>query len=149
MKRNSRLSAALHALVHMAQDPSRPRTSEEVSRWLTTNPVVVRRVFAGLREAGLISTDRGRGGGITLARRPEDISLAEISDALGESLLPEAPAPESPGCLVEAAVDELLEETRREAEVLLRARLARISLAELASGFRQRFSEKGMNHHAL
>lgn len=148
MKRNSRLSAALHALVHMAYEPGRPRTSDEISSWLDTNPVVVRRVFAGLREAGILASERGRGGGMVLARDPREISLTEISDALGESLLPARPEPESPGCLVEAAVDELLETHRRQAEELLRARLADISLADLTADFRRRFEKQGLNHHA-
>ncbi|PSJ56029.1 RrF2 family transcriptional regulator [Kumtagia ephedrae] len=147
MKRNSRLSAALHALVHMAQEPDRPRTSEEVARWLDTNPVVVRRVFAGLREADILSTERGRGGGMVLARPAAAISLAEIGEALGESLLPVRSEPESPGCLVEAAVDELLEDCRRQAEDFLRGCLAKFTLADLAADFRHRFANEGARHH--
>lgn len=148
MKRNSRLSAALHALVHMAYEPGKPRTSDEIAAWLDTNPVVVRRVFAGLREAGILASERGRGGGMVLAREPRDISLAELSDALGEPLLPVRPEPESPGCLVEAAVDELLDACRRQAEDLLRARLAEITLADLTADFRRRFEKQGLDQHA-
>ena len=54
MKRNSKLSASLHALVHMAQTPGRAMTSEEIAAWLHTNPVVVRRMVAGLRDAGIL-----------------------------------------------------------------------------------------------
>ena len=56
MKRNGKLSASLHALVHMAERPERPMTSEEIASWLHTNPVVVRRMVAGLRDAGILSS---------------------------------------------------------------------------------------------
>lgn len=68
MKRNSRLSAVLHALLHMAER-DRPMTSEELAACLHTNPVVVRRTMAGLREAGLVTSGRGHGGGGRLAAR--------------------------------------------------------------------------------
>jgi Rrf2 family protein len=147
MKRHSRLSAALHALGHMAQQPEASRTSDEVARWLDTNPVVVRRVFAGLREAGILTTERGRGGGMILARGPAEISLAEISDAMGESLLPIQAEPESTSCLIERAVNELLADFRREAEALLRARLAEISLADVTADFRNHLETGALKHH--
>ena len=57
MKRDSRLSAVLHALLHMAEHETRtglPMTSDQLAVCLSTNPVVVRRTMAGLREQGVI-----------------------------------------------------------------------------------------------
>ena len=54
MKRDDRLSNTLHALLHMA-DFAGPMTSEALSACLRTNPVVVRRTMAGLRDMGLVS----------------------------------------------------------------------------------------------
>jgi DNA-binding IscR family transcriptional regulator len=57
MKRNSRLSNILHALLHMAERETRtgsPMTSDQLAVCLSTNPVVVRRTMAGLREQGLV-----------------------------------------------------------------------------------------------
>ena len=54
MKRNSRLSLALHTLSHMAGDPNRVRTSADIAEHAGTNPVVVRRVLGRLREEGLL-----------------------------------------------------------------------------------------------
>ena len=52
MKRDSRLSLVLHALLHMAQrDDS--MTSEQLAACLNTNPVVVRRTLGLLRQAGI------------------------------------------------------------------------------------------------
>ena len=47
MKRDSRLSGVLHVLFHMAQQPG-PFTSETLAKAMDTNPVVIRRIMAGL-----------------------------------------------------------------------------------------------------
>jgi Rrf2 family protein len=133
MKRNGKLSASLHALVHMAERPDRPMTSEEIASWLHTNPVVVRRMVAGLRDAGILSSTRGHGGGWMLARPAGAITLAEVTAALDERLVPFSTEPENPRCLVERAVNEALDGVRDEIEKLLSQRLAQVTLADLAA----------------
>lgn len=147
MKRNSKLSASLHALVHMAQMPERAMTSEQIAAWLHTNPVVVRRMVAGLRDAGILSSARGHGGGWMLARPAETITLAEIVAALDERLVPFNTEPESPGCLVERAVNEALDGVRDEIEKLLTERLSKVTLADLAGRCGPAVSAYLENHH--
>ncbi|WP_426239861.1 Rrf2 family transcriptional regulator [Pararhizobium sp. DWP1-1-3] len=141
MKRNSRLSAVLHALLHMAER-ERPMTSDELAVCLHTNPVVVRRTMAGLREAGLVTSGRGHGGGWTLARSLEDVTMRDIYAALGEPMLFQmGNVSESPGCLVEQAVNHALDDAFRDAEAMLIARLGQVTLATLADDFKRRFAE--------
>lgn len=149
MKRNSRLSSTLHILVHMAEKPEHSFTSEQLATFIHTNPVVVRRTIAGLREAGIVVSSRGPGGGWQLGRAPGAISLADISAALGETLLPFSTEPESPGCLVEQAVIAVLDDFRAEAERLLAQKLAGITLADLAADFRRRYALIGVSTHAV
>jgi Rrf2 family protein len=138
MKRDSRLSGALHALLHMGEAAA-PMTSDQLAICLHTNPVVVRRTMAGLREAGLVTSERGHGGGWRLARALSDITLRDVHAALGEpALTPEAPPVESSGCLVEAAVNRSLETAYAEARALIEARLAQVTLADLAADFADR-----------
>ncbi len=87
MKRNSRLSLALHTLSHMAGDPDRVRTSSDIADHAGTNPVVVRRVLGRLREAGLLTSEKGHAGGWKLAKSPQSITLADVYRALDESLI--------------------------------------------------------------
>lgn len=148
MKRNSRLSSVLHILVHMASGRDEAMTSEHLAGFVHTNAVVIRRAFAGLREAGIVTSARGHGGGWQLARAPEKISLAEICAALGESLLPFGTEPEAPGCLVEQAVIGALEEFRREAETLLAGKLSLVSLADIAANAGPNLYPTGANSHA-
>ncbi len=46
----------------------------------------VAKVLLGLRRAGLVRAERGRNGGYTLARRPEEISVGEVLESVGEPL---------------------------------------------------------------
>lgn len=62
MKRNSRLSLALHTLGHMAGAPEHTRTSADIADHAGTNPVVVRRVLGKLRDAGLLTSEKGHAG---------------------------------------------------------------------------------------
>lgn len=149
MKRNSRLSSTLHILVHMAETQEHALTSEQLATFIHTNPVVVRRTIAGLRDAGIVTSSRGHGGGWQLGRAPEKISLAEISAALGETLLPFGTEPESPGCLVEQAVIAALDDFRVEAERLLEEKLSRVTLADLAADFHRRYELIGVTSHAV
>jgi Rrf2 family protein len=149
MKRNSRLSSTLHILVHMAEKPEQALTSEQLATFIPTKPVVVRRTIAGLRDAGIVTSSRGHGGGWLLGRAPENISLAEISTALGETLLPFSTEPESPGCLVEQAVMAVLDDFRVAAEKLLAEKLSRITLADLTADFRRRYDLIGVSSHAV
>lgn len=144
MKRDSRLSNILHALLHMAEHEARtgaPMTSDQLATCLSTNPVVVRRTMAGLREQGLVASEKGHGGGWRLAKSLDQVTLGQVNTALGEpGLFPQTPPIEAEGCLVEAAVNDALGETYAAARALLVARLNQITLADLAADFSRRMA---------
>jgi Rrf2 family protein len=133
MKRNRRLSVALHVLVHLAERRYMSRTSEDLARCIGTNAVVVRRTLAGMREAGFVSSVAGPGGGWTLARDPNEMSVGEVCTALGERLLFAIELGAPSGCRVQTAVNGALDEFLHDAEALMLARLDRVSIASLAS----------------
>lgn len=138
MKRDSRLSSVLHVLLHMAQC-DRPLTSEVLARYLGTHPVVVRRTLSHLRQAGYVASSKGHGGGWTLACDLAAVSLLDIYRAVGEpAVFAMGHRLEHPQCLVEQAVNEAVDDALREAEALLVARLAAVTLADLAARFGQR-----------
>lgn len=135
MKRDSRLSSMLHILLHMAH-AGRQLTSEELARMLQTNPVLVRRTLAGLRERGLVSAEKGHGGGWVVARPLDAITLYDVYEALGEpELFAIGHRRELSECLVEQAVNAALNQTLAEAEALVLARLRDVTLAVLSEGF--------------
>lgn len=111
---------------------SEPMTSEELAACLHTNAVVVRRTLAGLRNAGIVASGRGHGGGWTLAGDLTTIKLRDVYAALGEPMLFQIEAQtESPGCVVEAAINRVLSNALRDAQALFLDRLANVALADL------------------
>lgn len=146
MKRDSRPSGVLHVLLHMAEREG-PVTSEVLAKAMCTNPVVIRRIMAGLREQGHVRSDKGHGGGWTLACDLSTVTLRDVDDALGApSLLAIGHRTESPGCLVEEAVNAALDDAFRDAEARLLARLGEVTLAALGADFHARLRARGGIH---
>jgi Rrf2 family protein len=134
MKRSNRFSLALHVLVHLAERPDEPLTSEHLAACVRTNPVVVRRALAGLRQAGLVASAAGHRGGWMLARAADAITLRDVYAALGERLLFAIDVGGgNPDCRIRHAVAGTLDDFLHDAEALLAARLSRMTLAEVAS----------------
>lgn len=145
MKRDSRLSGVLHVLLHMAEEDA-PMTSEELAKAMQTNPVVVRRILGGLRDAGFVHSEKGHGGGWTIARDLSEITMRDVYDAIGRPrLMAMGNRTEAPGCLVEQAVNAALDTGFREAEALLLARFGEVTLAALAADFHARMAARSLS----
>lgn len=143
MRYDSRLSGVLHVLLHMAE-VDRPVTSEALAKTMSTNPVVIRRIMGGLREHGYVRSDKGHGGGWTLACDLSALTLRDVYTALGcPSLLAIGHRSQSPECLVEQAVNAALDPAFRDAEALLLARLGDVTLAALSKDFHDRMTARG------
>ena len=138
---DARLSRMLHLLIHMGRMDG-PLTSDAAAIMLGTNPVVIRRTMAGLRDAGYVRSVKGHGGGWSLTASLDDMTMLDVHRALGENrIFALGPADPDPACLVEQAVNSSLESAMREAEALLLDRLADVSLAGIAADFDRRFAE--------
>ncbi|MEO0378686.1 MAG: Rrf2 family transcriptional regulator [Pseudomonadota bacterium] len=131
MKRNSRLSLALHTLGHMAGDPERVRTSADIAEHAGTNPVVVRRVLGKLREAGLLTSEKGHAGGWRLARKPNEITLADVYVALDERLVATDVEEAVPACSVEHVLQAKVASVLEDIERNLVERLGVTTIAEV------------------
>ena len=126
--------------MHMAESTA-PMTSELLAQALDTNPVVMRRTMAGLRDAGIVRSEKGHGGGWTLLVPPEKLTLRRIYDALGmPRIFAMGNRSEEPECLVEQAVNRSMSEAFDAAEALLMKRLDEVTLAEIAEDARKRFA---------
>lgn len=135
MKRDSRLSGVLHVLLHMAEQDG-PVTSEVLAKAMCTNPVVVRRIMGGLRDQGYVRSEKGHGGGWSIACDLKRVTLRDVYEALGRpTLLAIGNRSEAPGCLVEKVVNAALDDACRDAEALLLSRLGDVTLARLSADF--------------
>ena len=131
MRKDHRLSRALHILIHM-DNTSEAVTSEQIALMIKTNPVVVRRLFQGLREAGLIHSEKGHGGGWTLEKPLQEITLSEVFTAIGSNeLFTVGWADEHQNCQIEQAVNQQIEQTLEAARTLIVQRFAEVTLDQL------------------
>ena len=139
MRNDTRLSRMLHVLIHMAR-LEQPATSDTIAQMLSTNPVVVRRTMALLKEEGYVRSEKGHRGGWTLAKPLANMTLLNIHQALGApSLFAIGLSTDHPECLVEQAVNAALTEAFDAAQALLIDRLGNVTLEQLASDFERRY----------
>lgn len=132
MRQDTRLSRLLHVLLHMAATDA-PMTSAAIAGMLGSNPVVVRRIMAGLRDAGYVAAERGHGGGWRLVRPAAEITLADVYRCLGApDLFAFGLSNPAPDCRVEQAVNATLRATTDEASAAILARFGEIRLSDIA-----------------
>jgi DNA-binding IscR family transcriptional regulator len=116
-------------------------TSEELASMLVANPVVLRRTLARLRESGIVRSEKGHGGGWSLTRDLGSVTLADVYQALRTSgPFSLGHRDESPGCLIEQAVNRAVGAALVDAEARLVAHLGGVSLAHVAADVRRRAS---------
>lgn len=145
MRHDGRLSRMLHVLLHM-EEQQRPMTSEEIAGMLGTNPALVRRTLAGLREGGHVVSERGHGGGWMLGRPLADMTLRDVYDAVGApDVFALGLADDRPQCLVEQAVNTALRQSLDEARALLLQRFAEIRVSDLRDDFASRAAALGIH----
>lgn len=149
MRQDTRLSRVLHVLIHMEKH-EKPATSDAIAAMLQTNPVVVRRTMAGLRDAGYVTSEKGHGGGWVLARPLAEITLFDIYQALGTpELFSIGLSGDNPACVIEQAVNVALADAMTEAEAILLGRFGKITLADLASESFKRWAQAGHTPSAM
>lgn len=146
MRNDNRLSATLHILLHLAQNVV-PVTSEALAKEMATNPVVVRRTLAGLRDSGYVRSEKGHGGGWTLSCDLNSLTLRDVYIALGSpTLFAMSNRTDSPACLVELAVNASLDRALGDAEALLLARFGEVTLSKLNDELRSRLASHNQTH---
>jgi DNA-binding IscR family transcriptional regulator len=138
MNSSSQLSDVLHVLLHLAQADA-PLTSDALASAINTHAVVLRRLMVGLREAGLVMSEKGHGGGWVLSAPLDGVTLRDVHMALGSPALVSLGFREDqPECLVAQVVNESLRASMEQAESALLDRLGDITLAALAREFGRR-----------
>lgn len=130
MATNCRFAFGTHVMSVLALHRAEPCSSEMLSRTVNTNAVVIRRLLLDLKEAGLIETQRGPGGGARLARPANEITLAQIFQATSGDFQAFGQHPNLPAqcCPVGRGIQEVLEGIARQAAQCVAAQYAAISL---------------------
>ncbi|HWU24499.1 MAG TPA: Rrf2 family transcriptional regulator [Candidatus Paceibacterota bacterium] len=137
MKKSSKFSDVLHILLHMATS-SEAVTSETLAKAMQTNPVVVRRMMAGLRERGLVRSEKGHGGGWELSCDLTKVTLLDIYKAVeSPTLLAMGNRNENSKCRVEKAVNDATQDALEDAEALLLRKFRGVTLAKLQASIKK------------
>lgn len=133
MRADFRLSRMLHVLVHL-HGRTVAASSEELAKMLDTNPVLVRRMMAGLRSAGYVSSTAGRSGGWMLLADPDQITVLDVYQALEEPVIYAiAPSIDHPGCEAEKAITRSLDVAMAQAAGTLLREFAALRLSAFIS----------------
>jgi Rrf2 family nitric oxide-sensitive transcriptional repressor len=95
---------SLRVLIYLALDPERLVTIEEIAQSYGISKAHLMKVVHQLGLNGYVETVRGRGGGLRLARRPEEITVGEVVRSTEENMaLVDCFDPESSQCAIEPA----------------------------------------------
>lgn len=142
MRSDSRLSLALHVLLHM-DEHDRPATSEELGPRLGVNPVVLRRTLAGLRDAGIVQSVKGHGGGWSIARDLAHVTLGDVYAAIGAStLFGIGHRDEATECPIEEAVNRAITGALHAASETFESSLHGVAVADLIAGGRRKLARQ-------
>jgi DNA-binding IscR family transcriptional regulator len=132
MQQDTRLARLLHVLIHMHLRGG-ATTSDTIAQMLRTNPALVRRTMASLREAGYVASVSGPGGGWRLACALCDVTVKDVYLALAHrSVFAFGSADDNPACPVEAAINTWLVAALDAAENVLLETMGDTRLSDLA-----------------
>ena len=138
MRSDNRLSLALHVLLHMTELDG-PATSEQLGPRLGVNPVVLRRTLAGLRDAGIVTSVKGHGGGWSVARDLSKVTLRDVHAAIGTTaLFGIGHRDEDTGCPIERAVNRAITGALDAATETFESSLHGVAVADLIEGGRRK-----------
>lgn len=74
---------ALRAMLYLARlEPNQRAATSQIAEEQEIPPSFLAKIISQLSIAGLIHTSRGARGGVNLARKPEDISLLDVVEAI-------------------------------------------------------------------
>lgn len=133
MATNTQFSIAVHLMIALGFNCEQA-TSAKLAKSVNTSPSFVRRILAKLSGANLIETTTGKTGFCTLAKRPEEVSLLEIYNAVDAPkafAIHNYPLQKSCpiSCNIESAMNKVLLKTQKSLEETL----GKITLAEVIS----------------
>jgi len=73
---------ALRAVTYLASEDGNCKTTEDVAERTKVPVAYLAKILQGLARQGIIRTQRGVGGGVTLAKPPQDLTILEVVNAV-------------------------------------------------------------------
>jgi Rrf2 family protein len=79
---SKKVEYALRAVVHLAAEAPGARTIEQIVAATRVPQAYMAKVLQGLAREGVVKSQRGIGGGFSLIKAPEDLTLLEVVNAV-------------------------------------------------------------------
>ncbi len=134
MLSNTHFSMAVHLLCALAWNEGKLVGSADLAFSVGTNPSFLRGLISVLREAGLVETRQGKGGGSTLARPAGAITLHDVYRATESTPLIRSHVPDCGStCVVARRMKHLLNDVNERLEGTLEAELKQRNIADLVA----------------
>ena len=73
---------ALRAVVHLAQHSPAPQKTADIARATKVPSAYLSKVLQGLRGKQIVTLQRGVGGGVSLARSPDELTILDVVNAV-------------------------------------------------------------------
>lgn len=73
---------ALRAVIHLADQSPAARTTDQIAVATLVPKAYLSKVLQGLSEAGIVRSKRGLGGGMTLTKTPEELTILDVVNAV-------------------------------------------------------------------
>jgi Rrf2 family protein len=129
---NQQFTFAVHIMTALAFSPGEVIGSQTLAASVNTNAVVVRRLLLALRRARLIETFTGKHGGARLRKKPCEIPLVDIYDAVEpRPVIPVNERKALKKCHVSCNMKSIMIGIAEGAEDAVRKHLRGITLAQL------------------
>jgi Rrf2 family nitric oxide-sensitive transcriptional repressor len=73
---------ALRAVVYLAYEAPEARTTEQIHEATLVKKAYLSKILQGLAKKGIVTTQRGVGGGVALAKPPEELTILDVVNAV-------------------------------------------------------------------
>jgi Rrf2 family protein len=136
MLSNTHFSLAVHVLSALAFNEGQVVGSGDLAKSMGTNPSFLRGIIGQLRVGGLVETRLGKGGGSTLARPADQITLLDIYNVTEQKpALTAHVCDGSSPCPVARNMEKMLEDLNRKLEDTVTTELQKTTLADLVGNY--------------
>jgi Rrf2 family protein len=131
LKISEAASLALHTMALLASSQGTKRATWEIAKTLRVSEAHLAKVLQRLGRAGLVKSQRGPGGGFSLGREPESITLLDVYEATEGPLDPPTCLLGRPACNGSCILGGLLDQVGKE----IRDYFAQTRLSDLNGQF--------------
>src|SRR4051794_22529288 len=73
---------ALRAVVHLADQAPAPRTTDQIATATLVPKAYLSKVLQGLCQANIVQSKRGLGGGMSLTKTPDQLTILDVVNAV-------------------------------------------------------------------